>query len=85
MENSYHGFSLQFITIYFGVLLRILRDFSLDFVDSKQRPPPKKMLETLIFWGGGTRKIGSIYYRYYGILRISQKLLLWNITEHFYP
>jgi hypothetical protein len=80
MENSFYVFFFK-ITVYYGFFLRILI-FKKDFVNS--RPDPQKRPRNLHIWGK-PGKIGLIDYGYYGILRISQILLLQNITEYHGP
>ncbi len=73
MENSYYMFLLRFITVYYGyygVLLRILRDFPWGFY-WLWTETPQKAPETLIFEKNlekSSRFIMDIteYYGYYG-------------------
>ncbi len=83
LRGGYYGngkFLLRdFITVYYG-LWRILRgtDITGLFLRFLLTWNPKSPRNSNIWKNPG--KIEPIYYRYYGILRILQKSLSWNLT-----
>ncbi len=69
MENSYYGFLLRFITVYYGVFIADITGLFLR-ISLNLNQNPQKAPETLKF-EKNPRKIE----RYYGILRIFRKSL----------